>query len=250
MSSTFLDRCFTKPRGYAGDFETIDIIYNNQPSGSGRLGPLVDNWALDLSASKAVRERRHTMKSFIYEKKNELNTNGKIPITTLACGPAREVFDILDDAQMEKINYTCIDIDHMALDIVSKNMREKKLADRIQLFKENIVRMSLNKGKTKIQPQSIIYSLGLIDYLKDKLVIKLLDWVFDNLRSGGYAVLGNFNKGNPDKPFMDYVTEWVLIHRSPEEMKELYAQSKFGKLPVTVENDDTGIQLFAFCQKN
>ena len=33
MSSHFLDRCFTKPRGYAGDYKTIQFIYDKAPQG-------------------------------------------------------------------------------------------------------------------------------------------------------------------------------------------------------------------------
>ena len=35
QTSRFLDRCIRKPRGYAGDFDTIDFIYDNQPGGIG-----------------------------------------------------------------------------------------------------------------------------------------------------------------------------------------------------------------------
>jgi hypothetical protein len=249
MSSRFLDRCFTKPRGFAGDFETINQIYDNDPHGEGRLGYYIDNWSLEIPACKAVRERRHFMKKFIHQKINDFDKES-IPIATLACGPAREMFDIFEENFDLEVQYTCVDIDHLALGLVSKKMKEKRLEQNIRIFKENIVRMSLGKGKITVPPQAIIYSLGLIDYLQDKLVIKLLDWIFNNLSPGGYSVLGNFNKGNPDKPFMDYVVEWVLIHRSPEDLKEIYSKSKFGSRVVTISTDETGVQLFASCQKS
>ena len=34
------ERYFAKPRGYAGDFLTIDMIYGDTPAGSGSLGPV------------------------------------------------------------------------------------------------------------------------------------------------------------------------------------------------------------------
>ena len=42
MASRLNDRCYTKPRGYAGDFETINMIYQGDAAGDGRLGPLID----------------------------------------------------------------------------------------------------------------------------------------------------------------------------------------------------------------
>lgn len=249
MASHFLDRCFTKPRGYAGDYKTIDFIYDNKPLGHGRLGPFVDFWALELKATKAVRERRHTIRSLIYELNKNGNGNKPIPITSLACGPAKEVFDILLEPDAPDVQFACVDIDPVALESVAEKVNANKLEQKIRLHKENIVRMALGKSKIKILPQAMVYSTGLIDYLQGRLVVALMDWSFDHLLPGGKLVLGNFNKGNPDKPFMDFIVEWVLIHRSPDDLRELFSRSKFGNRPVTVDQDETGIQLFASCQK-
>ena len=48
---------------------------------------------------------------------------------------------------------------------------------------------------------------------------------------------------------MDYVLDWLLVHRSPAELRQLFAQSKFGKPEVRVDADVSGIQLFACCTK-
>jgi extracellular factor (EF) 3-hydroxypalmitic acid methyl ester biosynthesis protein len=249
MASHFIDRCFTKPRGYAGDYKTIEFIYDKKPLGHGRLGPFVDFWSLELKASKAVRERRHTISSLIYELTKNVNGDNQIPITSLACGPAKEVFDILLKPNAPDVQFTCVDIDPVALESVAEKVNANKLGQKIRLHKENIVRMALGKGKTRIPPQAMIYSTGLIDYLQDRLVVAMMDWSFDHLQPGGKLVLGNFNKGNPDKTFMDYIGEWVLIHRSPDDLRELFSRSKFGNRTVTVDQDETSIQLFAICQK-
>jgi hypothetical protein len=57
MRSANIDRWFTKPRGYAGDFFSIELIYRNNAEGEGRLGRFVDRWALGLTAAQAVRRR-------------------------------------------------------------------------------------------------------------------------------------------------------------------------------------------------
>ncbi len=36
------ERVYAKPRGYAGDFLTIEWLYDNQAAGTGRIGPLLD----------------------------------------------------------------------------------------------------------------------------------------------------------------------------------------------------------------
>ena len=51
-------RTFTKPRGYAGDFLTIELMYEAQPDGVPPLGPMLDACMMELPASVAVRNRR------------------------------------------------------------------------------------------------------------------------------------------------------------------------------------------------
>ena len=48
--SRFVDRAFTKPRGYAGDYATIEMLYEDNADGEGRLGPLIDRWTRDVPA--------------------------------------------------------------------------------------------------------------------------------------------------------------------------------------------------------
>ncbi|MBA3748956.1 MAG: cyclic nucleotide-binding domain-containing protein, partial [Solirubrobacterales bacterium] len=51
-------RTYTKPRGYAGDYLTIEWMYAAQPGGVPPLGPLLDACMFELPASLAVRNRR------------------------------------------------------------------------------------------------------------------------------------------------------------------------------------------------
>ena len=52
------ERWYSKPRGYAGDFLTIEQVYGDTPSGFGRLGALLDRCLLDCPPPLAVRNRR------------------------------------------------------------------------------------------------------------------------------------------------------------------------------------------------
>ena len=52
------ERMYAKPRGYAGDFLTIEYLYEDRGEGTGRLGPLIDRCFLDQPAARAIRNRR------------------------------------------------------------------------------------------------------------------------------------------------------------------------------------------------
>jgi len=250
MSSNFLKRCFMKPRGYAGDFKTIKDIYENAPAGSGVAGKMIDEWALGLNACQAVRYRRNKVSSDIGHMLRSLSTSTPLNVTSLAIGPAQEIFDIFNDYPEANMMISGIDIDEQAIGYCN-NTALHSLNDpsRLRLFRDNLIKMALGRSASPLSLQDFVYSMGLIDYFKDPIVVKLIDWAFDQLKDGGTLALGNFAAENKDKPFMDHVVDWKLIHRTPAQMQELFAKSKFGQRTVHIDQDPTGIQLFAYCKK-
>jgi CRP-like cAMP-binding protein len=243
------ERSYTKPRGYAGDFQVIDMLYSNKPAGMGRLGPLLDEYFLNIAVAKAVRNRRGLLLEVFLEVLAEKPAD-KVHITSLACGPAREVFDLfdrLDDPKQVMVH--CLDLDFQALSAVSRTAEQRGVERSIQLLQENLILLATGRRKTSLPPQRLMYSIGLIDYFQDKLVIQLMNWIYDTLASGGLTVLGNFAPGSPDRPFMDHLLEWRLIYRTPDDMRRLFAASKFGDTPVDIRFEQEGINLFASCRK-
>jgi extracellular factor (EF) 3-hydroxypalmitic acid methyl ester biosynthesis protein len=249
LTSRFIDRSYMKPRGYAGDYETINIIYDSDVQGLGRLGPLLDRWALGLGACRAVRNRRHAIAGQVDRLLAGWPGAEPMPVCSVASGPAREVFDLLDRDNPARIHVTCLDVDPDALRFSAGVARQKALEPHLSFALENILRLAAGRGKTNIKPQQFIYSMGLMDYLADRLVIRILDWMYDHLLPGGVAAIGNFAKNSPDKEFMQHIGEWTLIHRSPEDLRAFFAASKFAQNQVEVDRDETGIQLLAFCRK-
>ena len=84
------ERLYAKPRGYAGDSVSIEGIYANQAAGRGRLGPLLDACFLAEPAAQAVRNRRGLLAEEIRAVLAR-TPERPVQITTMACGPAREV---------------------------------------------------------------------------------------------------------------------------------------------------------------
>jgi hypothetical protein len=62
-------------------------------------------------------------------------------------------------------------------------------------------------------------------------------------------VLGSFDRSDPDKAFLDHIVEWQLVRRSAEQLRHLFAESRFGDRPVEVKSNQSAIQLYAFCRK-
>ncbi|MGK0290609.1 MAG: extracellular factor (EF) 3-hydroxypalmitic acid methyl ester biosynthesis protein [bacterium] len=244
------ERFYSKPRGYAGDFFSIEMLYRNIPAGKGRLGPVIDYCILETSASKAVRNRRGLLTREIKKTLESCNQK-QAKVMSIACGPAREVFDTfasLEDKSLLKA--TLLDMDLQSLSFVDDLLYQKNLCKQVELINENVLYLTLGRRKLEITPQDFIYSIGLIDYFEDAIVVRLLNYIYEILLPGGRVILGNFHKDNHDKAMMDYILDWKLIHRSEEDMNRLFQESKFQSPCTRIIYEEERINLFAECIKN
>ena len=240
-------RMFAKPRGYAGDFLTIDWMYRNDIGGVPPLGPAIDGLFNKRPASQAVRNRRALMKREIYR---VLGVAAPARISSLACGPAEELFDVFADSPDADIVATLIDIDFQALAFVSERRDRLGLRKKIRLAHANLVYLATGRETIEMSNQHLVYSIGLVDYLEDKLVIALLNWIHTRLADGGKVIIGNFHPANPDRALMDTVLDWKLIHRSERDMNTLFESSAFGRPCTNIQFEEQRVNLFAECVKD
>jgi len=247
LLSRSTERVYHKPRGYNGDYATIDVIYRNEPAGVGEIGAVLDRLFLELPACRAVRNRRALVAAEIERTIAERGTNARV--TSLACGPSREIMDVFARTS-EGCIATLVDFDLQALAFVDEWRVRMKLGRKVQLVNLNLVAVATNRESLARAPQDLIYSIGLVDYFSDQLVVMLLNQIHASLAPGGRVILGNFHTRNPMKSFMDHVLDWKLIHRSESDMDALFAQSAFQRPSTRVCFEESGINLFAECVKS
>lgn len=243
------ERVYKKPCGYAGDYLSIELMYQNKARGIGALGRVLDRCFLDLVGVNAVRNRCGLLQNEI--SKVVANSNGEVVyITSMACGPARELFELYKNIDNPKvIKSTLIDLDEDALQFVKEKSEYLSIQKHITMFNENLISLAVGRSSINIVPQDLVYSIGLIDYFSDKYVILLLNYIHKILKPGGKVILGNFHTSNPNKALMDYVFKWKLIHRSEEDMHQLFLQSVFKKECDKIQFEAERINLFAECSK-
>lgn len=242
------ERYYSKPRGYAGDYQTIETIYADAPAGTGGIGRVLDGCMLNLAAAKAVRNRCRLMASEILA--SYAAAQKEFHVASLACGPAAEVFDVFEKAgDKSRLQVSCIDIDREALARVAARARVQKLADQVRTLHGNLIYLATGRQELDLPPQDLIYSLNLTDYFSDELAVTLIDWIHDALRRGGRAMLGNFHPKNPSRGLMDHVLDWRLTHRDEAAMNQLFLASKFAKPCSRILFEDDGIYLLAECAK-
>lgn len=248
LTANISSRSYLKPRGYAGDFLTIADMYADQGKGESKAARVMDQIFLQNMCCNAVKNRRGLLHKAIMET-IRANDGQTVNITSFACGPAQELFDTSAKLDREKVNANLIDIDLQALSHVGRKLEAQPQKINFNLHQNNLIHLALGRRSLNLPLQDLVYSIGLIDYFDDKLVIKLIDYAHSIMKEGGRIILGNFHDSNPMKEFMDHVLEWKLIHRSEEDMNRLFKASKFGKGCSEIRYESEGINLFAICTK-
>jgi len=246
MRSRFADRAYTKPKGYAGDFMMMEMLYQNTPDGDGKLGIVIDHWCLSTASAQAVRNRKKLLSDkikSICDQKKETRTCS-IRIMNLACGPNRELFDFLSQCDYsERIDATCVDIDSQALHYIDQQINVFSHKAVIRLMNENLIKWALGKIDPDFGLHDIIYSAGLTDYLNDDLFIAFVNRCYLQLNDNGYLIIGNFAPYNPDRLFMDHILDWRLIYRTSDKLKQLFQQTAFCD-NVSVFSEPQQVNLF------
>ena len=251
MRSRFAERAYYKPNGYAGDHLMMEMIYANEPEGDGKLGRIIDDWCLDTAAARAVRGRRKFLNDQLEKLCNQKKQSGQplIKIMNLACGSNRELFDFLAGCDYTaRVAAVCIDADPEALEYTHRRVNTFPHEASVKLMKDNVVLWAIGRTKHNFGLNDIIYSAGLTDYLEDRISLSLINRSYECLVPGGTLIIGNFGPGNYHRAFLDHILQWKLIHRSEEELLDLFSRSRFGG-HVRILTEESGINLFAMATR-
>jgi 2-polyprenyl-3-methyl-5-hydroxy-6-metoxy-1,4-benzoquinol methylase len=222
-----------KPYGYAGDFEIIDRIYTKNKS---EKYSKWDDYSLSNSAAVAVRNRKDYFKAVI---KEQVKGRSELMVLNLASGPARDVFEIFEEAMEDrpKLKFTCIDLDKNAISY-AKEINSEHL-DQIEFVNKNILRFD-----TTVK-HDLVWSAGLFDYFNDKVFILILKRMKNWIKENGEIVIGNFNQEyNPSRHYMEIIGEWYLHHRTEEQLRALAVEAGFSEENITVGRENENVNLF------
>lgn len=244
--SNLVNKAYFKHHGYAGDYETIFTIYTNKSRGTNYIGKMLDRWTLNHSAAEAVRNRRTMIYNYLLA---EIKNRGNVKAGSLACGPALEVADMSRFITKNQLKVDLIDIDSKALDFAKSILTEHGVLMNVSYIQKNVLELARNEMDCSLC-YDVIYSLGLIDYFKDATIVRLLNWMYNNLSQDGLVILGNFREGHKDESFMKYILDWHLNNRSERRLKSLAKRSKFAESKISVISEEEGIQLFLVIRKS
>jgi len=120
LSSPFGYRAFSKPLGYAGDYEMVNMITRDPLEGSTLFAKVMNLWLLEQWPSKAHRNRIAYLRERLVEETARATRQGRrCRVLNLGCGPGRLL------AGLARRGVPAVGVDHSRIAlIVSRNAVE------------------------------------------------------------------------------------------------------------------------------
>lgn len=212
----FTYRAFSKPRGYAGDAEMLDMIYGPEerwpePKAT-PLGLNIYRYTSKAPAAEGVRARRAFVADLIdYASSQKPNLH----VLAIAAGHLREAMLSTAIRRHRLGRFVALDVDEASLSEVDRAYGPYGVETVPGPF------ISLIKGRIQLGKFDMIYSTGLFDYLGDSIGRRLVSTLFQMLNPGGQLVVANFMPAIRDIGYMETFMDWNLIYRTRRDMVEL-----------------------------
>lgn len=248
----FFHHSFTKPRGYPGDFETIEIIYDCCPAGEDLPGLVFDDYYLHARPAQAVRNRLAYLVERLEAEVGQRSAGGRRPVRllSLGCGPARELALLAQRPGFAAaVDVTCLDMDPAALDCARQRIGGR-LDGQAHFVCDNALRYARSPHRPD-QPFDVIYAAGLFDYLNLDLASRLVEDCYGLLAPGGVLLVGNFSlETHPsDRVLIDWLLDWHLLYRNEADYRAIFALTSFDPANLHFEYEPLRANLFAVAQR-
>lgn len=262
LCSPFISRVVERPIGVPGDFEMLGQILGNPLEGHSLYDRIVSSYILNSGAANAYRYRIALLLREIRRTVSECHSEGRAAkILSMASGVAYEVQDyIRNPSNKSGVDFTLVDFSDDTLEEARRQYeRLGELPEFVTLKMEqsSVIDLANQSRGVSIDaggqfvPESAydhVYCAGLFDYLSDRLIVKVIAYLFSILKPGGTLVVSNFTPDNPIKGYMTIVMDWELIYRSRGEF-EVLVERAVASADYEIELDDDGAEVYAIIRK-
>ena len=157
---------------------------------------------------------------------NELN---------VAFGPARDLYEFYQ-RKFENVFVDCVEYDQKAIDFAKDLYNASQHS--INFHKANAFRFKTTKK------YELIWSAGLFDYFNDERFVFLLKRLINFIAPNGELVIGNFSDKNPTRSYMEILDDWILRHRSEQQLASAAKESGAKADSIFIGKEPEGVNLF------
>lgn len=254
MCSPYIHRTFSKPLGYAGDYQMVNMIVRDQWEGANTYARIVNSFPLKISTAQAHRNRIDILLNKLKENSQKHASSGRrFRVLNVGCGPAVEIQRFVQSG--EGANWTeleLLDFDAQALEhaksTISQILASSKSSLDVKFTRRSIHELLETMEEEPPFPKEhfdLIYCAGLFDYLSDPICQRLVELFYDSVVQGGTVLVTNVHTKHPSRGFMEHILEWTLVLRDECGMRAMAPENS----TCVVYDDTTGENLFLEVRK-
>lgn len=254
LCAPFVHRSYSKPLGYAGDYEMVNMILRDPGEGSTTYAKIVNTFILRKDTATAHRNRINMLFERLRSEAQRKSMEGRaFRVMTVGCGPASELQRFIkNDPLSERGEYHLLDFNDETIAHVKGKIEQimgeshrNPIVEYQHKSIHDLLREARERSNMLQESYDMVYCAGLLDYLPDRICRRLLRLFYNWTKPGGLIVATNVHPSNPIVHIMDYILEWHLICRAEAKMAELA-----GPLGTCqVNTDETGLNVFLDIRK-
>jgi hypothetical protein len=230
LSAPMIARAYEKPLGYPGDYQVMLYYYADAFEGDTAFAKLFHRLFVQHPLSAGACTRKDYVADCLKREllRHNASATSEFAVTSLGCGPAKEVAAFIDSVQSWSvpIRLRMIDQEPETLEVAHQGA-QRALASTSSHGVVECLNLSFGqllknpKLLEKGGPQQFIYSTGLFDYLPTPTAQQLIATLYACLTPGGQLLIANAKGPNEYFFCPEFVLDWSLIYRSRDEMEEL-----------------------------
>jgi hypothetical protein len=253
--SPIIKMAYDKQRGYPGDYQLFEAIYDNKPlsEDNGSIGFYCDKSFLKSPYCQAARARKNKMKNILQDFIENTDLTS-IKLLNIACGPSREIRELLSDPYLtarKNLIFTGLDHDEESLKFSKSKLNNLPSNIQVRLLHENVLSIFRDpKYYDIIGKHDIIYILGLTEYLPDRIFKKLTHFLFQILNEKGKLVI-TYKDEDITFPSLgpEWFCDWTFIKRAKNALIDTAKTLGTDNYSLKIEREGTGYIYFLILTK-
>jgi extracellular factor (EF) 3-hydroxypalmitic acid methyl ester biosynthesis protein len=230
--SPWVYRTVSKPLGYAGDYEMVNMMLRDPLEGASLFAKIVNYCFINQGPVIAHRNRIGCLVERLVEEGLRTQRAGRgLRVLSIGCGPAVEVQRFLgrgrlaDAASFDLLDFNDETLQHARQAVEAASRRCGRSPGAVRMIRKSVQQIVKEAARSNQGPATALYDLvycaGLFDYLTDQICRRLMDVMLNWLAPGGLLLATNVAPGNPLRYGMEHMLDWNIVYRTPAQMLAL-----------------------------
>jgi 1-acyl-sn-glycerol-3-phosphate acyltransferase len=192
-----------------------------------------------LFQTKALRNRLNIVKKLLKESLLEMQSKEEIKILSLGGGSLRSILSAIAEINnpklVNKIEIVSVDTDLSSVELVEKVKKEVGLENiKIKILNIDSLDFLKNIEKHGQQKFDLVEVIGLIDYLKEDIVINKLNLIYNIMKNKSFIIFSNIAPNNEAK-FLENINWPHLYYRNVVDLVYILKKTTFKKASKIIE---------------